>query len=96
MKFPGLRRLGIAAIPVALAASMLGLTTGRANALPKSCDAILDELYNDWAWADFYAQDALDANARGDWIGAAVYTDWSNRYESAGNVLYNVSNSMGC
>ena len=96
MKFRGLRRLGIAAIPVALAASMLGLTTGSANALPRTCDAILDEVYNDWAWADFYATDAEQANAQGDWTGAAVYTDWSNRYEYAGNALYNVFTSMTC
>lgn len=96
MKFRGLRRLGVAAIPVALAASMLGVTTGRANALPRTCDAILDEVYTDWALSGFYAQDALDANAQGDWIGAAVYTDWSNRYENAGNTLYNVFSSMNC
>ena len=96
MKFQGLRRLSIAAIPVALAASMLGLTTGPASALPRTCDSILDEVYSDWAWADFYAEDAAQAQAGGDWIGAAVYTDWSNRYDNAGNTLYNVANSMNC
>ena len=93
MKFQGLRRLGIAAIPVALAASMLGLTTGPASALPRTCDLVLDEVYNDWAWADFYAEDALQAQAQGDWIGAAIYRDWSNRYDNAGNTLYNAA---GC
>ena len=88
--------LGVAAIPVALAASMLGLTTGSAKALPRQCNAILDEVYNDWAWADFYTIDAQQAQASGDWIGAAVYTDWSNRYEYAGNALYGVASSMGC
>lgn len=93
MKFQGLRRLGIAAIPVALAASMLGLTTGSASALPRTCDLVLDEVYSDWAWADFYAEDAAQAQAGGDWIGAAVYRDWSNRYDNAGWTLYNAA---GC
>ncbi len=91
MKLQGLRRLSIAAIPVALAASMLGLATVPASALPRTCDLVLDEVYSDWAWADFYAEDALQANARGDWIGAAVYNDWSNRYDNAGNTLYNAA-----
>ena len=93
MRFRGLRRLGIAAIPVALAASMLGLTTGSASALPRTCDLVLDEVYNDWAWADFYAADAAQAQAGGDWIGAAIYNDWSYRYANAGSTLYNAA---GC
>ena len=72
---------------------MLGLTTGPASALPRTCDLVLDEVYSDWAWADFYAEDALQANAQGDWIGAAIYSDWSNRYDNAGWTLYNAA---GC
>jgi hypothetical protein len=76
---------------------MLGLTTGQAHALPRQCDAILDEIYDDWAWADFYAADAAAANAQGDWIGAAIYMTWSNKAESEGNTLYNnVAAPMGC
>jgi hypothetical protein len=93
VKFPGLRRLSIAAIPVALAASMLGLTTVPASALPRTCDLVLDEVYSDWAWADFYAEDAMQASAQGDWIGAAIYNDWSSRYDNAGWTLYNAA---GC
>jgi hypothetical protein len=93
VKFRGLRRLGAAAIPVALAASVLGLTAGPARVLPRTCDLVLGEVYSDWAWADFYAEDALQASARGDWIGAAVYNDWSHRYDNAGNTLYNAA---GC
>jgi hypothetical protein len=93
MKFQGLRRLGIAAIPVALAASMLGLATGPASARPRACDLVLDEVYSDWAYADFYAEDALQAQSQGDWIGAAIYNDWSYRYANAGDTLYNAA---GC
>lgn len=72
---------------------MLGLTTGPASALPRTCDLVLDEVYSDWAYADFYAEDAMQAQAQGDWIGAAIYRDWSSRYDSAGNALYNAA---GC
>ena len=39
------------------------------------------------------AADALQANAAGDWIGAAIYNDWSSRYDNAGWTLYNAA---GC
>jgi hypothetical protein len=72
---------------------MLGLTTGPASARPRQCNLVLDEVYSDWAMADFYAEDALQANAQGDWIGAAIYNDWSYRYDNAGWTLYNAA---GC
>jgi hypothetical protein len=51
------------------------------------------EVYNDWAWADFYAAAAAQAQAGGDWIGAAIYNDWSYRYDNAAWTLYNAA---GC
>jgi hypothetical protein len=96
MKVRGLRRLSVATLPVVLAAAMLGLTTGPASALPKRCNAIMDRIYTDWAYADFYYADAQQAYDRGDFIGGAIYTTWANQYENEADALYDQATGMGC
>jgi hypothetical protein len=96
MKLHSLRRPVLAVVPIVLAAGTLGLTAGSASAMPRQCGPIIDQVYYDWAEADFNTQYAAEANAAGDYLAVAYYSYQAAKYETEGDNLYNQAQAMGC
>jgi hypothetical protein len=98
MMHPAIRKLAFAAVPVALAAAMLGPMAGTANALPRQsrCADMLTEVYEDWAEADYYLDDAAAANARGDWLAWGYYSYMAAETQQDADGLYQNYLALGC
>ena len=96
MKLPRIRMIALAAVPVGLAAAMLGPMAGAANAMPRQCERVLDEVYTDWGLADIYEAEGREANAAGDWLAAGYYYGLAGQYNTAGDRLYDSFTAMGC
>ncbi len=80
-------------MPVALAAAMLGPMAGPASAaasLPRQSlgSDMLTEVYEDWAEADYYLDDALAANNRGDWLAWGYYSEMAAEYQEDADDIY--------
>ena len=101
MRLYGIRKLAFAAVPVALAAAMLGPMASPASAAPalprqSLCSDMLTEVYEDWAEADYYLDDAAAANNRGDWLAWGYYSAMAAEYQNDADDIYNRYLALGC
>jgi hypothetical protein len=99
MTLRGIRRFTLVAAPLAVAAAMLvGPMAGTANALPKQqrCDALWEEIDDDFDTALMYTWDARDANNRGDWLAWGYYNALAGDYNQDGDDLLNIAIGWGC
>lgn len=90
MKRYAARTFAIAVIPLGLAAALFGPMAGAAQALPKNnCATVQEQVYNDWAEADFAESNAEAAAQRLDEASWAYYSSLAQSYNNEGDSLYN-------
>jgi hypothetical protein len=97
VKLPRVRALVLAAVPIGLAAALLGPMAGAANAEPpEHCDEMHYVEYYDWGLGDLYENYADEDSARGDGMGAANYNYLSAKYDRAGDLIHAAMDALGC